>query len=69
MKIFDAHMHFSNVQAFYGAADESGVDYSYEGYIKEREAAGIVGSICMGLTESSRFAFPDNKAQTPMSAD
>jgi len=69
MKIFDAHMHFSNVQAFYGAADESKVDYSYDGYLKEREEAGIVGSICMGLTETQRFAFPDAKAQTPMVAD
>jgi len=69
MKIFDAHIHFSNVQAFYGAADESGVDYSYDGYIKERTAAGIVGGICMGLTESTRFAFPDKNAQTPMPAD
>ena len=69
MKIFDAHMHFSNVQAFYGAADESRVDYSYEGYLKEREAAGIVGSICMGLTETGRFTFPDQAAQTPMRAD
>jgi len=69
MKIFDAHMHFSNVQAFYGAADESKVDYSYDGYLKEREDAGIVGSICMGLTESSRFSFPDKAAKTPMFAD
>jgi len=69
MKIFDAHIHFSNVQAFYGAADESGVDYSYDGYIKERTDAGIVGGVCMGVTESTRFAFPDKAAQTPMPAD
>ena len=69
MKIFDAHMHFSEVQAFYGAADESKVDYSYQGYMKEREAAGIVGSICMGLTETARFAFPDHQSPTPMVAD
>lgn len=69
MKIFDAHIHFSNLQAFYGAADESGVDYSYDGYLKERESAGIVGGICMGLIETQRFAFPDQKAQTPMFAD
>ena len=69
MKIFDAHMHFSNVQAFFGAAEESKVDYSYEGYMKERESAGIVGSICMGLTETKSFAFPDKDAQTPMFAD
>ena len=69
MKIFDAHMHFSNLQAFYGAADVSGVDYSYEGYMKEREAAGIAGSICMGIVETERFAFPDKAAPTPMIAD
>jgi len=69
MKIFDAHMHFSNLQAFYGAADESGVDYSYAGYMKEREAAGIHGSICMGLVETDRFTFPDANAPTPMTAD
>jgi len=69
MKIFDAHMHFSNVQAFYGAAEESGVDYSYDGYLKEREKANIVGGICMGLVETSRFAFPDEKSETPMFAD
>jgi len=62
-------MHFSNVQAFYGAADESGVDYSYNGYLAEREKANIVGGICMGLTETSRFTFPDHKSQTPMFAD
>ena len=69
MKIFDAHMHFSDVQAFYTAADNSGVDYSYEGYMKEREQAGILGSICMGLTESQKHAFPDHEALTPMVAD
>jgi len=69
MKIFDAHMHFSNLQAFYGAADVSGVDYSYEGYMKEREAAGILGSVCMGLVETERFTFPDKAALSPMIAD
>jgi len=69
MKIFDAHMHFSELQAFYGAADDSKVDYSYDGYMKEREAAGIVGSICMGLAETERFAFPDYNAETPMLAN
>lgn len=68
-KIFDAHMHFSNIQAFYGAADDSKVDYTYNGYLKEREEAGITGSICMGLTETSRFAFPDSQSPTPMIAD
>ena len=69
MKIFDAHMHFSNVQAFYSAAKDSGVDYSYEGYMKEREKSGIVGSICMGLVEAAPGAFPDASASSPMLAD
>ena len=69
MKIFDAHMHFSDVQAFYTAAEDASVDYSYEGYVKEREQAGILGSICMGLTESQKHAFPDHAALTPMIAD
>ena len=69
MKIIDAHMHFSDVQAFYTAADNAGVDYSYEGYMKERAAAGIVASICMGLAESTPHSFPDHNAEVPMTAN
>ena len=68
-KIIDAHTHFSNIGAFYGAADESGVDYSYEGYCKEQKKCGIAASICMGVTESKPFGFPDHGAQNPMPAD
>lgn len=62
-------MHFSNVQAFFTAAEESGVDYSYNGYHKERQKVGITASICMGLTESIPHSFPDHNAQVPMTAD
>jgi len=65
-KIIDAHIHFSDIQAFYGAAEISGVDYSYEGYLKEREAAGIVAGVCMGLQEATPFGFPDKDAPVPM---
>jgi len=69
MKIFDAHMHYSKVQKFIDAAVLSGVEYSFDGYLAEREAVGIVGSICMGLVESESLAFPDNNAFTPMMPD
>ena len=69
MKIIDAHMHFSNIQAFYTAADEAGVNYSYDDYLKERTAAGIEASVCMGLVESVPHAFPDAHASVPMTAD
>lgn len=69
MKIIDAHMHFSNIQAFFTAAEDSGVDYSYEGYLKERDAAGIEASVCMGLVESAPHAFPDKNAAVPMTAN
>ena len=69
MKIIDAHTHFSNVQAFYVAADESGVDYSYEGYLKEQKECNIVASVCMGLVEAIPWGFPDPHSVTPMFPD
>lgn len=69
MKIFDAHMHYSNITAFHEAARESGVDYSYEGYQKECMASNIVGSVCMGVNESAAGLFPDSAVPTPMTAD
>jgi hypothetical protein len=62
-------MHFSDIRAFFGAAEEAGVDYSRAGYIKEREEAGIETGICMGLVESTPFSFPDKNAPTPMTAN
>jgi len=69
MKIIDAHMHFSNVAAFYDAAGDSGVDYSVEGYLKEAAACGIVASVCMGLEETKPSAFPDHASPAAMTAD
>ena len=69
MKIIDAHMHFSNIQAFYSAALDAGVDYSYEGFMKECAVAGIESTVCMGLTESVPHTFPDKSASVPMTAD
>jgi hypothetical protein len=64
--IIDAHMHFSDIQAFHAAAAVSGVDYSYEGYQKERAAVGIEAGVCMGLAEATPFSFPDADARVPM---
>ena len=67
--IIDAHMHYSNVQAFYSAAEDAGVDYSFHGYMKERRDNGILASVCMGLCESKPHAFPDKNSAVPMLAD
>ena len=69
MKIIDAHTHFSNVHAFHGAADDSGVDFSYQGMIKEQTECGIVASVCMGLVETMPEAFPDAAAPAFMHAN
>jgi len=69
MKIIDAHTHFSNVQPFHGAADDSGVDFSYDGLIKEQAECGIVASVCMGLVETVPWAFPDASAPAFMCAN
>jgi hypothetical protein len=68
-KIIDAHTHYSNVQAFYGAADSSGVDYTHEGYVKEQTENNITASVCMGLVETQKWAFPDHSSPTPMYPD
>jgi len=69
MQIIDAHMHFSKIQAFYSAAEDAGVDYSYDGYLQECKNTGIQFMVCMGLTESSPHTFPDKHAQVPMTAN
>ena len=68
-KIIDAHMHYSEIQAFYTAAEEAGVDYTPTGYAKECEEVGIEAMVCMGLTESAPHTFPDKNAQVPMTAN
>ena len=68
-KIIDAHMHFSDVVAFHEAAVVSGVDYSFAGYQKECAENNVVGSVCMGLAETTRGLFPDDKVASPMIAN
>ena len=69
MKIIDSHVHFSNVSSFkHCAANESFVDYSYDGYIKECEKNNVVKSVCMGVFETWDV-FPSKDAATPMLAD
>ncbi|MCL2406376.1 MAG: amidohydrolase [Defluviitaleaceae bacterium] len=69
MKIIDAHMHFSNVQAFRYGAQDARVDYSAAGLYKEYAEAGVVACCCMGLTETEAGKTPDPNAQNPMLAD
>jgi len=70
MKIIDAHVHFSRMAAFeYCAQKTSMVDYTTQGYINETSSFEVVGSVCMGLTETIPGGFPDKKAQMPMLAD
>jgi hypothetical protein len=68
-KVIDAHIHFSDIQSFRDAAVTAEVDYSYEGYLREREACGIAASVCMGLAETAASAFPDKSAPAAMTAD
>ncbi|MDR2570749.1 MAG: amidohydrolase family protein [Oscillospiraceae bacterium] len=69
MKIIDAHMHFSNIQAFKQGTLDSKVDYSADGLLKEYIDNGIISCVCMGLTETAPGLTPDKLAQTPMDAD
>ena len=69
MKIIDAHMHFSNIQALRQAAIDSHAEYSSAGLAKEYSESGVTGCVCMGVTETSPGLTPDRLAQTPMDAD
>ncbi|MCL2416242.1 MAG: amidohydrolase [Defluviitaleaceae bacterium] len=69
MKIIDAHMHFSKIDAFHQAAIDSGVDYSLKGYLQEAADSGIAASVCMGLIEMGVGAFPDLRAPAAMHSD
>jgi len=70
MKIIDAHVHYSRIASFQDCALRTSLtDYSERGYMEETRANGIVGSVCMGLTESTPAGFPDPAAVTPMMAD
>lgn len=70
MKIIDCHMHFSNIATMIEyAKTNSNVDYSPTGYNTECKEINIVKSICMGLSETQPFAFPDKTSKNPMPAD
>ena len=69
MRIIDAHMHFSNIEALRQGALDARVEYSAEGLAKEYEKSGVVGCVCMGLSETAPGLTPDKLAQTPMDAD
>ncbi|MCL2741345.1 MAG: amidohydrolase family protein [Oscillospiraceae bacterium] len=65
--IIDAHMHLSRVKAFSDFASEvSGVDYTEEGHRLEAASCGIIGSVCMGVSERVPGSFPDAAARSPM---
>ncbi len=70
LKIIDAHMHFSHIGSFKETAKEqSHIDYSYEGLMKEYREANVVLGIGMGVTEEKTGEFPDAATSTPMRLD
>ncbi len=70
MSIIDAHIHFSNVQAFQDAAKNiTFVDYSGNGYRQSCLENEVIASVAMGLTETSKGGFPDDDARNPMGLD
>jgi predicted TIM-barrel fold metal-dependent hydrolase len=69
MKIIDAHMHYSKIEALRLGAIDAGVDYSTVGLAKEYSESGVVGCVCMGLSETAPGLTPDRLAQTPMYID
>jgi len=70
MKIIDAHVHYSRIASFDDCALRiAKVDYSENGYLRETQQNNVVGSVCMGLSESIPARFPDADIKTPMIAD
>ena len=70
MKIIDAHLHFSKIQSFIDTAKKkSFVNYSDIGLKQEFADNNIVLGIAMGLEETQRGAFPDDKTSNPMGID
>ncbi|HUH67030.1 MAG TPA: amidohydrolase family protein [Syntrophales bacterium] len=70
MVIIDTHIHFSRIASFEEAAlHDSGCDYSLSGLKEELAGNKVRAAIAMGLTESSRFGFPDASAENPMGLD
>ena len=69
MRIIDAHVHFSNIQALRQGAQEAGVEYTARGFSEECFDNGVIGCVCMGLSETAPGLTPDKLAITPMGAD
>jgi len=70
MKIIDAHIHFSNIGVFADTAEiYSGAKYSAKGLLAECADNDIAGLVAMGLSENSRYGFPDNETNGPMGCD
>jgi len=62
-------MHYNNIQAFYQAGEDAGVGYSRSTWLNECAEHEIAACVCMGVTESMPFSFPDKSATTPMLPD
>lgn len=70
MNLIDAHVHFSNIAVFADTARlYAGVDYSAAGLMAECAACGLHRVVGMGVTETARYAFPDENAPVPMGCD
>ena len=69
MKIIDAHMHYSKIEALRLGALDAGVDYSAAGLLKEYNENNVVACVCMGLTETASGLTPDKLSLNPMLAN
>ena len=69
MKIIDAHMHFSNIEALRQGAIDANVDYCADGLRREYSESDVTTCICMGLSETAPGRTPDAWAINPMLAD
>ncbi|WP_411350091.1 amidohydrolase family protein [Paenibacillus sp. WLX2291] len=70
MKIIDAHIHFSEIEAFHDTARNlASIDYTTDGLLAEFAASNIIAAVGMGVTETKPGAFPDAKAANPMLLD
>lgn len=70
MQIIDSHCHYSKVAKFMETSRKlSYVDYSYDGLTETQLNNEVVGSIAMGVTETTRGRFPDKYSPNPMGAD
>ncbi|WP_342566230.1 TatD family hydrolase [Paenibacillus sp. FSL R7-0345] len=70
MKIIDAHVHYSNIEAFHETARTlANIDYSEKGLLEEFRQSGVIAGVGMGVTETVPGAFPDSAALNPMRLD